>query len=90
MSVVKQPREMTQQDKIDWDYSYTQDGGLGNWIPTPLDFVAKNCCDNCTFFSPMYERDEDGLCLKKVANDLSGRYILCSDTFYCSYHKFKV
>lgn len=90
MSVVEQPREMTQQDKIDWDYSYTQGGGLDNWIPNPLDFVAKNCCDNCAFFSPMDERDEDGLCLKNVANDLSGQYILGSDTFYCSYHKFKV
>ena len=36
----------------------------------------------------MDERDEDGLCLKNVANDLSGQYILGSDTFYCSYYKF--
>lgn len=90
MSVVEQPREMTQQDKIDWDYSYTQGVWLDNWIPNPLDFVVKDCCDNCAFFSPMDERDEDGLCLKNVANDLSGQYILGSDTFYCSYHKFKV
>lgn len=90
MSVVEQPREMTQQEKIDWDYSYTQGGGLDKWIPNPLDYMIKNCCDNCAFFSPMDERDEDGLCLKNVANDLSGQYILDSGTFYCSYHKFKV
>ena len=88
MSVVEQPREMTQQEKIDWDYSYTQAGGLDNWIPNPLDFIVKNCCDKCAFFLPMDERDEDGLCLKNVANDLSGQYILGSDTFYCSYYRF--
>ena len=34
-------------------------------------------------------RYEDGLCLKKVANDEYGEYIEYSDTFYCSHHKFK-
>lgn len=88
MSVIEQSREMTQQEKIDWDYSYTQARGLDKWIPNPLDFIVKNCCDNCAFFSPMDERDEDGLCLKNVANDLSGQYILGSDKFYCSYYRF--
>ena len=87
MSVVEQPREMTPQDKIGWGYSYTL-GEVDSWFPNPLDFRIKNCCDNCTFFSPMDERDEDGLCLKNVANDLSGQYILGSDTFYCSYYRF--
>ena len=49
----------------------------------------KKCCDNCAFFSPIDERYEDGFCMKNVTNELSGQYILGSDTFYCSYCKFK-
>ena len=53
----------------------------------------KKCCANCEYFDTFAEfdlRDEDGMCLKNVANDKYGEYINDSDTFYCSYHKFKV
>lgn len=89
MSVVEQPREMTQQDKIDWDYSYTQ-AGVDNWIPNPIDFVVKNCCDNCDYFAESAVDFAEGFCMKNVANTLCGQYIEGKDTFYCSYHKFKV
>ena len=57
-----------------------------------IDYRSK-CCDNCEYFDTFAEfdlRDEAGLCLKNVANDEYGEYINDSDTFYCSYHKFKV
>lgn len=90
MSVIEQSREMTQQDKIDWDYSYTQAGGFGKIIPNPRDFVVKKCCDNCDYFAESVMDFAEGFCMKNVANTLCGQYILGSDTFYCSYHKFKV
>lgn len=90
MSVVEQPREMTQQDKIDWDYSYTQGGGLDNWFPNPLDFVTKNCCDNCDYFAESEMEFAEGFCMKNVANTLCGQYIEGKDTFYCSYHKLRI
>lgn len=93
MSVIEQSREMTQQEKIDWDYSYTRAGGVNKVISNPLDFAIKNCCDNCEYFETVETskpKDEDGVCLKNVANDEYGKYIKDSDTFYCSYHKFKV
>ena len=90
MSVIEQSREMTQQYKIDWDYSYTQGGGIGKVIPNPLDFVVKNCCDNCDYFQQFDEGYADGFCMKNISNELGGEFIINSDTFYCSYHKFKV
>ena len=74
-----------------WFSEFNIESGNGKY-----DMVAnmvdskKKCCDNCAFFSPMDERDEDGLCLKNVANDEYGVIIINSNTFYCSYHKFEV
>lgn len=84
MSVVEQSREMTQQDKIDWDYAYTQARGLDKWIPNPLDYaVKKKCCDNCIYFY-------GDCCDMEVSNVYAENLIKDSGTFYCSYHKFKV
>ena len=78
MDYIEQTRDWPEQERLEWVRTYK------NIIDS-----KKKCCDNCAFFSPMDERDEDGLCLKNVATDLSGQYILGSDTFYCSYHKLK-
>lgn len=43
----------------------------------------KKCCDNCINF------DED-CCDEDVSNVYAENLIKDSDTFYCSYHKFKV
>ena len=83
MSILEQSREMTQQDKIDWDYAYTQARGLDKWIPNPLDYVVKKCCDNCKYF------DED-CCDMDVSNVYAENLIINSDTFYCSYHKLRL
>ena len=89
MSVIEQSREMTQQDKIDWDYTYTQARGLDKWIPNPLDYMVKKCCDNCESFRNYLTRIT--FCSSGVANELLiNEGIKDSDTFYCSYHKFKV
>ena len=89
MSVVVQSREMTQQEKIDWDYSYTQGGGFGKIIPNPADFIASACCNNCEFFAESEMEFAEGFCMKNVANTLCGQYIEGKDTFYCSYHNLK-
>lgn len=90
MSVIEQPREITQQEKIDWDYSYTQAVGFGKIIPNPIDFVVKNCCDNCDYFAESAVDFAEGFCMKNVANTLCGQYIEGKDTFYCSYHKLRL
>jgi len=90
MSYIEQSREMTQQEKIDWDYSYTQAGGLDKWIPNPLDYMVKNCCDNCKFFAESEMEFAEGFCMKNVANTLCGQYIKDPYTFYCSYHKLRL
>lgn len=88
MSVVEQSRDWAQQEKIDWDYSYPQGGGLDKWIPNPLDYAVKKCCDNYKFL--YIDIDESVVCSKNVANDEYGAVIIKSNTFYCSYHKFKI
>ena len=90
MSVVGQSREMTQQDKIDWDYAYTQARGLDKWFPNPVDYVVKKCCDNCDYFQQFDEGYADGFCMKNISNELGGEFIINSDTFYCSYHKLRL
>ncbi len=90
MSIVEHPRAMTQQDKIDWDYAYTQARGLDKWMPNPLDYVVKKCCDNCKFFAESEMEFAEGFWMKNVANTLCGQYLENTYTFYCSYHKFKV
>ena len=94
MSVVEHPRDWTEQEKLEWvDTNFAlgicSNNTIDNWIPEYTINYKKKCCANCKFFEHLKSRDEDGLCLKNVANDLSGQYILDSDTFYCSYHKFK-
>ena len=82
MSIVEHPDS--------WFPEFIIESGNGKY-----DMVAKmvdskkKCCDNCAFFSPIDERYEDDFCMKNVTNELSGQYILGSDTFYCSYCKFK-
>ena len=90
MSVIEQSREMTQQDKIDWDYSYTQAGGFGKIIPNPIDYMIITCCSNCKFFAESEMEFAEGFCIKNISNELGGGVIINSDTFYCSYHKFRV
>ena len=89
MSVIEQSREMTQQEKIDWDYSYIQGGGFNKIIPNPVDYMIITNCDNCKFFAESEMEFADGYCMKNVANTLCGQYIKDPYTFYCSYHKFK-
>ena len=43
----------------------------------------KKCCDNCMYFA-------EGSCDMDVSNVYTEILIINSDTFYCSYHKFKV
>lgn len=64
--------------------------GAAKVIPNPIDFVVKNCCDNCDYFAESEMEFAEGFCMKNVANTLCGQYIEGKDTFYCSYHKFKV
>lgn len=67
---------------------------VAGMVSTPItELIKKKCCANCEYFDTFANfdlRDEGGLCLKNVANDEYGEYINESDTFYCSYHKFKV
>lgn len=50
----------------------------------------KKCCDNCEYFDISINKG-DSSCLKEVFNSFdTDCYIKDSDTFYCSYHKFKV
>ena len=90
MSVIEQSREMTPQEKIDWDYSYTQGGGLGKVISNSLDYMAKKCCDDCDYFQQFDEGYADGFCMKNISNELGGEFIIDSGTFYCSYHKLRI
>ena len=86
MSYVEHPRDGSDS----WVSEFNTESGRGKYDMIDTMVYSKNkCCETCAFFLPMDERDEDGLCLKNVANDLSGQYILGSDTFYCSYHKLK-
>ena len=95
MSIVEHPRDWTEQERLKWIKTYQGilDAPINNWIPEYARDCKKKCCDNCEYFDTFAEfdlRDEDGMCLKNVANDECGEYINDSDTFYCSHHKFKV
>lgn len=48
---------------------------------------GRKSCNNCKFFEHLEGRDEDGVCIKGVSNDLCGQYIVGSDNFYCSLYK---
>ena len=95
MSVVEHPRDWTEQERLKWIKTYQGilDAPINNWIPEYEIEYKKKCCANCEYFATFANFDlryEEGLCLKNVANDESREYIKDSDTFYCSYHKFKV
>ena len=69
---------------------------LNSWFPEFIiesgndkyDMVAKmisskkKCCDNCIYF-------DEGSCDMDVSNVYTEILIINSDTFYCSYCKFK-
>ena len=92
MSVVKQPRDWTEQERLEWIRTYQGilDTPINSWIPEYAIDYRRKCCDNCDWFEINNSRTEDGICLKNVANDEFGEYIIYSNTFYCSHHKFKV
>lgn len=95
MSIVEHPRDWTEQERLEWIKTYQGilDAPINNWIPEYEIEYKKKCCDNCEYFDTFAEfdsRTEDGICLKNVANDEFGEYIIYSNTFYCSHHKFKV
>ena len=95
MSYVEQPRDWTEQERLEWIKTYQRariDPPYGISPEYDIDY-KKKCCDKCEYFDTFSEfeiRAEDGMCLKNVTNDEYGTYIEDSDTFYCSYHKFKV
>lgn len=85
MSVVEHPRDWTEQERLKWIKTYQGilDAPINNWIPEYEIEYKKKCCDNCRYF------DED-CCDEDVSNVYAENLIKDSDTFYCSYHKFKV
>lgn len=94
MSYIEQTRDWTEQERLEWIKTYQGmlDTPINSWTPEYTIEYKKKCCDNCEYFDTFSEfdlRDEGSLCLKNVANDEYGEYINDSDTFYCSYHKFK-
>lgn len=92
MSYIEQPRDWTEQERLEWIKTYQGmlDTPINSWITEYAIDYKNKCCDNCDWFEIHKSRDGAGLCLKDVANDEFGGYIKDSDTFYCSYHKFKV
>lgn len=63
-------------------------GGKYDMIAEMVD-SKKKCCDNCESFRNYLTRTT--FCASGVANELLvNEGIKDSDTFYCSYHKFKV
>ena len=91
MSVVKQPRDWTEQERLEWVKTYQGllDTPINSWIPEYAIDYKKKCCDNCEYFRNYLTRTN--FCASGVANELLiNEGIKDSDTFYCSYHKFKV
>ena len=76
MSVVEHPNS--------WFPEFTIESGNGKYdmIAKMVD-SKKKCCDNCEYL------DED-YCDMDVSNVYGENLIIFSDTFYCSYYKFKV
>lgn len=85
MSYIEQPRDWTEQERLEWIKTYQGmlDTSINSWIPEYAIDYKKKCCDNCEFFSY-------GYCDKDVSNVSCENYLESTDTFYCSYHKFKV
>ena len=92
MSVVKQPRDWTEQERLEWVKTYQGllNTPINSWIPEYAIDYKKKCCDNCEYFDISINKG-DNTCLKDVFNSFdTDCYIKDSDTFYCSYHKFRV
>ena len=85
MSVVEQTRDWTEQERLEWVRAYKNiiDTPINSWTPEYAINYKKKCCDNCKYF-------DDDYCENGVTNDEFGESIDYKDTFYCSYHKFKV
>ena len=54
------------------------------------ELAEKKCCDNCKYYDKLFYSECYGNCAKHIVNESLGKFIENSDTFYCSYHKFKV
>ena len=85
MSYVEHPRDWTEQERLKWIKTYQGilDAPINNWIPEYEIEYKKKCCDNCEYNSGEY-------CDMDVSNIYCENYLENTDTFYCSYHKFKV
>lgn len=92
MSVVEHPRDWTEQERLEWIKTYQGilDAPINNWIPEYEIEYKKKCCDNCEYYDKLYYSECYGNCAKHIVNESLGKFIENSDTFYCSYHKFKV
>lgn len=74
-----------------WFPEFSIEYGNGKYDTIAKMINSKNkCCNNCKFFAESEMEFAEGFCMKNVANTLCGQYIENKDTFYCSYHKFKV
>lgn len=81
MSVVEHPDS--------WFPEFNRESGNGKYdMIAKMILSKKKCCDNCEYLYT--DIDESVVCSKDVANDEYGVIIINSNTFYCSYHKFKV
>ncbi len=81
MSVIEHPNS--------WFPEFTIESGYGKYeIISKMVDSGKKCCDNCEYLYT--DIDESVVCSKDVANDEYGAVIIKSNTFYCSYHKFRV
>ena len=95
MSVLEQGkdyiRKWTEQERLEWIKAYQ---GIvvetpNSWVPEYAIDYKKKCCDNCESFRNYLTITT--FCASGVANELLvNEGIKDSDTFYCSYHKFKV
>lgn len=50
MSVIKQPRDWTEQERLEWIRTYQGilDTPINSWIPEYAIDYRRKCCDNCT------------------------------------------
>ena len=72
-----------------WFPEFSIGSGRGNYDMITKMVISKNkCCDNCDY-KLIYDNGNITMCKKYVSNSLNSA-IVNSDTFYCSYHKFKV
>ena len=91
MSYVEQTRDWTEQERLEWIKTYQGmlDTPINSWIPEYAIDYKKKCCDNCNFEIDSIVYPTEFRCILEVYNHYSG-IIVEPNTFYCSYHKFKV